>query len=103
VLVRKWLLRVDAPHLFDELLLVAARLGVEIRIESFETPATMGGGLCIVGGEELVLIDGNAPLPDRTSGLSRALSKLESETVHMAPEARELIEAIQSGRDRRIE
>ena len=43
VLVRKWPLRMDAQHLFDELLLVAARLGVEIRIERFETPATMGG------------------------------------------------------------
>jgi hypothetical protein len=103
VLVRKWPLRMDAQHLFDELLLVAARLGVEIRIEPFETPATMGGGLCIVRGEELVLIDRNAPLPDRISGLARALSELESETVYMAPEARQLIEAIQGGRDRRIE
>jgi len=57
VLVRKWPLKMDAQHLFDEPLLVAARLGVEIRIEPFETPATMGGGLCIARGEELVLID----------------------------------------------
>src|SRR6266851_5786877 len=38
---------------------------LEVRIEPFETPATMGGGLCVVRGETLVLIDQRAPLPDR--------------------------------------
>ena len=44
----------DDQHLFDELLQAAERLGVEVRIEPFETPATMGGGLCVVRGETLV-------------------------------------------------
>lgn len=68
-------------------------------MEPFETPAVIGGGLCVVRGEQLVLIDQRAPLPDRVLALARALSELESETVYMAPEAREVIEAIQSNRD----
>jgi hypothetical protein len=50
----------DAQPLFDELLHAAARLGVEVRMEPFETPATLGGGLCVVRGETLVLIDQRA-------------------------------------------
>ncbi len=89
----------DDLHLFDELLLVAERLGVEIRIEPFETPATTAGGLCVLRGEKLVLIDQGAPLPNRILALAGALSELESETVYMAPEARELIEAIQGSQN----
>lgn len=84
----------DDQPLFDELLHAAARLGVEVRMEPFETPATMGGGLCVVRGEKLVLIDQHAPLLDRIRALARALGELQSETVYMAPEARELIEAL---------
>src|SRR6266851_7696599 len=84
----------DDQHLFEELLQAAERLAVEVRIEPFETPATMGGGLCVLRGEKLVLIDQRAPLPDRIRALARALLELQSETVYMAPEARELIEAI---------
>jgi hypothetical protein len=84
----------DDQPLFDELLHAAERLGVAVRMEPFETPATMGGGLCVVRGENLVLIDQRAPLFDRIRALARALVDLHSETVYMAPEARELIEAV---------
>jgi hypothetical protein len=93
----------DDLTLFDELLHAAGRLGVAVRIEPFEMPATMGGGLCVVRGETLVLIDQRAPLPDRIRALARALGNLQSETVHMAPEARELIEAVRDGSTPRIE
>jgi hypothetical protein len=84
---------VDAQHLLDELLQAAKRLGVEVRSEPFETPAAAAGGLCVVRGENLVLIDQRAPLVDRVRALARALVELESESVYMAPEARELVEA----------
>jgi hypothetical protein len=93
----------DDQHLFEELLQAAERLAVGVRIEPFETPATMGGGLCVVRGEKLVLIDQRAPLPDRIRALARALLELQSETVYMAPEARELIEAIRGDWNIRIE
>jgi hypothetical protein len=82
----------DDQQLFDELLQAARQLKVEVRVEPFETPPTRGGGLCIVRGEKLVLLDQHATLPDRIAGLTRALAELKHETVYMAPEARELIE-----------
>ncbi len=93
----------DNQPLFDELLHAAERLGVAVRMEPFETPAIMGGGLCVVRGENLVLIDQRAPLLDRIRALVRALVELQSETVYMAPEARELIEAIRGNRKPHIE
>jgi hypothetical protein len=48
----------------------------------------------VVRGASLVLIDQRGPLPDRLRALARALVELESETIYMAPEARELIEAL---------
>ena len=93
----------DDQHLFDELLRAAEKLGVDMRIEPFETPAPKGGGLCVVRGERLVLIDQRAPLLDRILVLAQALSELGSETVYMAPKARELIEAIQGHEGPHIE
>ena len=56
----------------------------------------MGGGLCVVRGESLVLIDQRAPLPDRLRALAQALVELGSETIYMAPAARELVEALRA-------
>jgi len=92
----------DDARLLDELVQAAEKLGVEVRREPFETPATAGGGLCVVRGEPFVLIDERAPLWDRIRALARALSELESERVYMAPQARELIEAIRGSQNRDI-
>ena len=89
---------VDAQQLLDELVQAAGRLGVEVRSEPFETPALMGGGLCVVRGAHLVLIDQRAPLVDRLGALARALGDLGSEAVYMAPEARELVERSRAAR-----
>lgn len=90
----------DPQQLLDELIQAARRLGVEVRSEPFETPAAMGGGLCLVRGAHLVLVDLRAPLADRLGALARALRDLESDAVYMAPEARELVD--RSRRDPRL-
>ena len=82
----------EPRELLDELVAAAQRLGVEVRSEPFETPAAMGGGLCVVRGAHLVLIDQRAPLVDRLRTLARALGDLGSDAIYMAPEARELVE-----------
>ncbi|MBI1893732.1 MAG: hypothetical protein HYS14_06440 [Candidatus Rokubacteria bacterium] len=87
-------------NLFDELRRAAESLGVAVRIEPFETPAIAGGGRCVFQGEQLVLIDARAPLRDRIMALARALSELETETVFMVPEAREVVEAMRGARSR---
>jgi hypothetical protein len=81
----------DDQQLLDELIRAAARLGVAVRLELFETPAVVGGGRCVLRGDHLVLIDRRAPLPDRVRVLARALGDLATETVYMAPAARALI------------
>lgn len=91
-------MKMDDQHLFDELLRAAERLGVEVRMEPFETLAVVGGGLCVVRGAPLVLIDQRAPVPDRVLALARALAELGSDSVYMAPEARELVETITADR-----
>ena len=90
----------DPQQLLDELIQAAWRLGVEVRSEPFETPAAMGGGLCLVRGAHLVLVDLRAPLADRLGALARALRDLGSDAVYMAPEARELVD--RSRRDPRL-
>lgn len=82
----------DPEHLLDELVRAAWRLGVEVRSEPFETPPAMGGGLCVVRGAHLVLIDQSAPLADRLRALARVLGDLGSEAVYMPPEARDLVD-----------
>ncbi len=87
----------DAQHLFDELLRVAEALGVVVRVELFETPATAGGGSCVLQGERLIVIDAGAPLHVRIAALARALAELETEAVFMIPEAREAVKGSRSG------
>jgi UDP-N-acetylmuramate dehydrogenase len=89
---------VDDPDLFAELSRVAAKLGVPVRVEPFETPPAGGGGLCVVHGRPLVLLDARASLGDRLLALARALGGLPVEDVYMAPDARAAIEAM-SARD----
>ena len=84
----------DDRPLFDELLRVAAALGVAVRVEPFETPTQAGGGSCIVRGERLIVIDSMAPLPVRIAALARALSELETDAIFMVPAAREAVEAM---------
>jgi hypothetical protein len=84
----------DDQPLFDELLRIAAALGVAVRVEPFETPAQAGGGSCIVRGERLIVIDSTAPLPVRIAALARALCELETDAIFMVPDAREAVDAM---------
>ena len=85
----------DSHRLFNELVAVARKLGVEVRLESFSTVTTTGGGFCTLGGRALILIDDHAPLSTRVEALARALARLETEAVYMTPEARDLVATLQ--------
>jgi UDP-N-acetylmuramate dehydrogenase len=88
---------VDDAALFAELSRVAAKLGVPVRVEPFETAPVGGGGLCVVRGRSLVLLDARASLGDRVLALARALGGLPVEDVYMAPDARAAVEAMTAG------
>ena len=82
----------DDRDLLDELVRVATRLGVQVRIEPFESPPARGGGRCVVDGREFILIDARAPLGDRLGALAAALSTLDLEDIYVTPEARDRVE-----------
>ena len=77
----------DDRELLDELVRVAARLGVQVRIEPFETPPACGGGRCVVDGREFILIDARAPLGDRLGALAAAMSDLDLADISVTPGA----------------
>jgi UDP-N-acetylmuramate dehydrogenase len=84
---------VEDGELFDALVRLAARLGVEVRVERFETPPAGGGGRCVVDGRPLVLLDARAPLETRIDTLAAALGAADLDDVYLPPEVRERIEA----------
>jgi UDP-N-acetylmuramate dehydrogenase len=89
---------VDDREILDELVRVATRLGVEVRIEPFETPPARGGGRCLVEGREFILLDARAPLGDRVGALASALSDLDLDDVYVTPEARDRVEEARDAR-----
>ena len=82
----------EDQDLLEELVRVAARLGVQVRIEPFETPPAGGGGRCVLDGREFILIDARAPLGDRLGALAAAMSDLDLEDIYVTPEARDRVE-----------
>ncbi len=87
----------DDQALLDELLRVARGLGVRVRTEWFETPASGGGASCVLRGEALILLDERAPLRDRVTALARALGAHDVDRVFIVPEARAALDALAPG------
>ncbi len=82
--------------LLDELARVAERIGLEVRSEPLE-PKLEGrdfgrGGLCVVRGRRVILLDSRAPLQDRIAVLARALTSFDVDDLHMTPLVRATIE-----------
>ena len=88
----------DDRELFDELVRVAVRLGVEVRTEPFETSPARGGGRCRLAGREFIFLDARAPLGDRLRALASALGELDLDDVYLMPEARDRVEAERDAR-----
>lgn len=82
----------DPRRLLDDLSSVALKLGLEVRVEPFASPGRSAGGLCVVHGRQVVLIDAGARPVEQAASLAEALGGFELEGVHMAPEARRFIE-----------
>jgi hypothetical protein len=83
---------VGNERLLDELLTVAKRLGIEVRVEPFRGGIRSSGGLCRLRGRALVLIDQRLGAFDRSRALADALSELDVDGVYLTPQARRLIE-----------
>lgn len=87
---------VELGPVWDELVRVARRLRVDVREERLE-PVLEGrdhgrGGLCVLRGQRVVLVDLRAPLRDRVATLAAALGGFDLEGIHLPPFVRETIE-----------
>jgi len=81
--------------LFDELLGVAARSGLEVRTRAFRGKVSgkipFAGGLCTVLGRKLVLLNANATAIERSVALADALARLELAEPTMSVDARRFL------------
>jgi hypothetical protein len=78
--------------LAEALSLAVERLGGQVRTEPFEAPARLGGGLCWLRGQPVVLLDAGASLDARIQVLARAVATLGSDRVYLVPEVRALVD-----------
>jgi len=74
---------------FDELLELAARLGVQVRHAHL---GGSGGGLATVRGQRVLFVDQDADPEDQLEVVAKAMSRLDLENVFLRPDVRELIE-----------
>ncbi len=79
----------DDATLLQELESVATQLAIDVRHEVLAGPR---GGLCRLGGRDLIIIDRHLPLTERVDLMAQALSTLSLDDVFVRPVVRELIE-----------
>jgi hypothetical protein len=80
-----------------ELEALALRLGVVVRVESFDSDlASKRGGLCRVNGRALLLVDESLPTADRIAVLAEALARFDLEGIYLSPRVRDRIEAVRA-------
>jgi hypothetical protein len=88
---------VELSRLLDELTRAAAKVGIDVRMESFDPNLSDArrprGGLCVVRGRRLILVDANAALPDRIATIAAALAQVDLDAVYMPPIVRATIGA----------
>ena len=81
--------------MFDELLGIAARTGLDVRTRSFRAKPSnkvpFAGGLCTVLGKQLVLLNLNATPIERSVALADALASLDLGELSISSGARRIL------------
>jgi len=86
----------DWEHAESELLELAERLEVEVRRVRYAG----AGGMCVIKGKRVLMVNERLDAPDRVAVIARALGQLrEVENVFVVPELRALIEKFSGERD----
>lgn len=85
----------DPARLFDELLGIAARAGLEVRTRTFrgkpQNKVPFAGGLCTVLGKSMVLLNSNASAVERSVALADALAHQPLSELEMSADARRFL------------
>ena len=85
----------DEDAVLGQLEELARGLGVEIRYESIiidEETINAVGGLCILRGEHLLIINSNATISEKIKAFAKALSHFDLNQIYVPPAIRALLE-----------
>jgi hypothetical protein len=88
----------ELGRLLQELIAAARKAGITVRAEIFdpglsENGKRWRGGLCVVRGQRIILVDERAPLVDRIATIAASLASVDLEHVFLPPIVRATIGA----------
>jgi hypothetical protein len=87
----------DENTILEQLEELAERFGVKIRYEAIkedEDSIHVVGGLCLLRGEYVLIIDSRATVKDRVQTLATALKHFDLDQIYLRPVLRELLDRI---------
>ena len=93
----------DEHSIIDQLEELAGRLGIQIRYEPIkqgEDLVRIVGGLCLLRGEYVVIIDSKATMRDRIRTLAEAVKYFDLNQVYIRPALRELLDKVPSSHNK---
>jgi hypothetical protein len=91
---------VDPARLVDELIGVARKLGIEVRVEHMRLPTHSSGGLCRLKGRQVLLLDSKSSVIDRAGALAEALAGFDFDAMELSDDTRTVLESARSRRMR---
>ena len=87
----------DESTIIDQLEKLIERFGVKIRHETIkqdEDSVKVTGGLCLLKGEYVLIINSQATIRDKINTLGMALKQFDHDQIYMRPVLRELLDRI---------
>src|SRR4030042_5465002 len=87
----------DEDTIIEQLEELIKRFGVHIRHEAIkqdEDSVNVVGGLCLLKGEYVLIINSKAAIRDKIRALGMALKHFDHEKIYMLPVLRELLDRI---------
>ncbi|HSB03838.1 MAG TPA: hypothetical protein VLK23_01495 [Thermodesulfobacteriota bacterium] len=94
---RSCVTRMDEDALIDHLEELAEGFGIQIRYEPIkqdEDSKNVVGGLCLLKGEYVLIINSKATVKDRIHALAMAVKHFDLDQVYIRPVLRELLDRI---------
>jgi hypothetical protein len=85
----------DDRIIIDHLEELAERFGVQIRYEAMkqdEDSLNVVGGLCLLKGEYVLIINSKASAKDRIKTLAKAVKHFDLDRIYIRPDLRELLD-----------
>jgi hypothetical protein len=87
----------DQGAIIDQLEELAERFGIQIRYEPIkqdEDLVKIVGGLCLLRGEYVLIIDSKAAISDKIRTFAEALRHFDLDQIYIKPALRELLEKV---------